>query len=227
MQGNLIEPAHVPETPRRGRAHFWIVRAWRRAREQASHLAHDTRAIAATEFAVIVPIMLVLMLGVVEFSNGFTCYRKVSIMAHTLSDLTSQSAAVQDSDLSNFFCASGGIMTPYVTMPSPCPPAPTAVTQTIMEIWVNSSQQARVQWAKNSDGSTPVAQGTVVTIPSALAVANTYVIYSSVKYTYVPPVGNAMGLMSASGVVLSDFSYTRPRQSQCVFYNAQTSCTTY
>jgi Flp pilus assembly protein TadG len=221
MQGNLIGPAQIPTAARRRRAHSWIVGAWRRARGQASRLAHDTRAIAATEFAVIVPIMLVLLFGVIEFSNGFTAYRKVSIMAHTLSDLTSQSASVQDSDLNNFFCASGGIMTPYVTMPNPCPPAPTAVTQSIVELWINSSGQARVQWAKNSDGSTPVAAGTVVAIPGSLAVAGTYVIYSSVSYTYVPVIGY---VMNKSGVVLSDFSYTRPRQSQCVYYNAQTSC---
>ena len=225
MQGNLIGPAHVPTAARGGRAHFWIVRAWRHAREQASRLAGDTRAIAATEFAVIVPIMLVLLFGVIEFSNGFTAYRKVSIMAHTLSDLTSQSASVQDSDLNNFFCASGGIMTPYVTMPNPCPPAPTSVTQSIVELWVNSSGQARVQWAKNSDGSTPIAAGTVVPIPASLAVANTYVIYSSVSYTYVPVVDYAMN--NHAGFVLSDFSYTRPRQSQCVLYNTQTSCTQF
>src|SRR6516162_1456262 len=112
---------------------------WRRMRRLAVRLIQDRDGIAATEFAVIVPIMLVLFFGVVEMSNGITAYRKVTIMAHTLSDLTSQSVSVQDSDLTNFLCAANGVMTPYVS--GTCPSA--AVTQSIVELWVNPSLQAR------------------------------------------------------------------------------------
>ena len=195
---------------------------WRSLRRLAVRFGRDRDAIAATEFAVIVPIMLVLFFGVVEMSNGITAYRKVTIMAHTLSDLTSQSIAVQDSDLTNFFCAANGIMSPYIPISGTCPS--NAVSQSIVELWVNSSLQARVQWAKNSDGSAPLPAGTVVQIPASLQVANTYIIYSSVVYTYVPTIGY---VMNKSGVVLSDFSYTRPRQSQCVLYDATSgSCPT-
>ena len=195
---------------------------WRRLWRLAVHFTRDRDAIAATEFAVIVPIMLVLFFGVVEMSNGITVYRKVTIMAHTLSDLTSQSPSVQDSDLTNFFCAANGIMSPYISISGQCPS--TAVTQSIVELWVNPSLQARVQWAKNSDGSAPLAAGTIVQIPASLQVANTYIIYSSVMYTYVPTIGY---VMNKSGVILSDFAYTRPRQSQCVLYDATTgSCPT-
>jgi Flp pilus assembly protein TadG len=169
----------------------------------------------AIEFAVIAPLMLALFFGVVEMCNGIAVYRKVSIMAHTLSDLTSQSTSVQDADLTNFFAASTGVMTPFPTTP---------IKQGIVELWVNSSGQARVQWAKNSDGSTPVAAGTVVAIPASLQVANTYVIYSSVTYSYVPAVPY---FISGGGVALSDFSYTRPRQSACVLYDTTSgSCPT-
>jgi hypothetical protein len=33
-------------------------------------------------------------------------------------------------------------------------------------------------------------------------------------------------VMLPSGVTLTDSSYTRPRQSNCVFYSPSTSCTT-
>ena len=49
---------------------------WRRMRRLAVRLIQDRDGIAATEFAVIVPIMLVLFFGVVEMSNGITAYRK-------------------------------------------------------------------------------------------------------------------------------------------------------
>ncbi len=170
----------------------------------------NTSGVSAIEFALTVPIMLVLFFGTVEISNGVAVYRKVSLMAHTLSDLTSQSLSVQDSDLTNFFNASTGIMTPYNG----------PISQTITEIWINSSLQARVQWSKGTGAVNP---GTVVTVPSSIATANSYVIYSTVSYSYVPSVGY---VMATSGVTLSDFAYTRPRQSKCVLYNTQTACPT-
>jgi len=185
-----------------------ITAAWLRKRTLFTALLKNTSGIAAVEFAMVLPIMLVLFFGTVEISNGVAVYRKVTLMAHTLSDLTSQSQEVQSSsDLVNFFAASTGVMMPY---------SPTPITQNIMEIWVNPSGQARVQWSY----PTAMTAGTVVTIPPELAVPNppngTYVIYSQVSYVYTPVVGY---VMSSAGVTLSDFSYTRPRVSTCVLYN--------
>jgi len=186
-------------------------KAWRRIQRPLARLMRDRSGVAATEFAMIVPIMLVLFFGVVEFTNGIAAYRDVTLMAHTNSDLTSQSKSVQDSDLTNFFSASTGVLYPYAT--SPTDPH---LKMSIVELWVDTSRQARVQWAVNSDGSAAPTPGTVVNIPTSLHVHNTYVIYSSVMYTYVPTIGY---VMNRAGVVLSDFAYTRPRLSQCVFYN--------
>ena len=137
-------------------------------------------------------------------------------MAHTTSDLTTQSVSVQDADLTNFFTASTGVFYPFVT--SRTDPN---LKQSIAELWVNSSLQARVQWAVNSDGSTPSPPGTIVSIPPSLKVANTYVIYSTASYLYVPT-GGIGYVLNKSGISLNDFAYTRPRVSQCVFYDPPT-----
>ena len=63
----------------------------------------------------------------------------------------------------------------------------------------------------------------VVPIPPALQVGDTYLIWSEVNYRYVPAVGY---VMAKTGVPLSDFSYTRPRQSACVTYPAAGACPT-
>src|SRR5476651_2684269 len=97
---------------------------WLRVRRSARDFLEDCRGIAATEFAVIVPIMLVMFFGVVEFSSGVAVDRKVTLVARTLSDLTSQSISVADTDLNNFFAASTAIMTPY---------SPTPISSTITE----------------------------------------------------------------------------------------------
>jgi Flp pilus assembly protein TadG len=189
-----------------------ISRIWLHARLSVRDLIADRSGIAAIEFAMIVPIMLVMFFGTLEFSSGVAVDRKVTLMARTLSDLTSQATSVADTDLTNFFAANLAIMTPY---------DPTPVKATITELYVDpSTLKARVQWSK---GSYPLGLGTVVTIPTQLAVGGSYLIYSEVKYLYVPTVGY---LMAKAGINLSDVAYTRPRQSVCVIYPTPTSGTT-
>ncbi|WP_315734609.1 MULTISPECIES: TadE/TadG family type IV pilus assembly protein [unclassified Bradyrhizobium] len=170
----------------------------------------DRRGVAATEFAFIVPLMLVMFFGTVEFCSAIAVDRKVTLMARTLSDLTSQSTTVGDSDMSNFFAASTGIMYPYSTTP---------VNATITELYVDpTTKQATVKWSK---GSTPRTVGMTVGVPAELLVSGTYLIFSEVNYQYVPTIGYVMG---KTGVNLSDVAYTRPRQSTCVMYSPATYC---
>ena len=188
-----------------------IAKFWRATRLSAHDFLADGSGLAATEFAVIVPLMLVMFFGTVEFSTGVAIDRKVTLMARTLSDLTSQSTSVADTDMTNFFAASTAIMTPYSATP---------VTATITELYVDSTQTAHVQWSK---GSVPRAQKSSVSIPTTLATAGTYLIFSEVSYIYTPSVGYVL----KSAITLSDVAYTRPRQSTCVYYSPDTACTTY
>src|SRR3954454_23698986 len=108
-----------------------------RIRRIAVRFASDCRGVAATEFVMIVPLMLTMFFGVVEFSSGVAVDRKVTLVARTLSDLTSQSPAsgVSDSDLTNFFTASVAIFTPYSASPTQA---------TLTELWVDpATHQAR------------------------------------------------------------------------------------
>jgi len=194
-----------------------------RARLFAARFLMDRSGIAATEFAVIVPIMLVLFFGTVEFSSGVAVDRKVTLTARTLSDLTSQflasPATMADSDLINIFTASTSILYPYT-------PVPTKAQ--LSEIYVDSNKIATIKWSKAgvvSSASSPAtlatstrAAGNIVTtlVPVALLVPQTYLIFSEVSYLYTPTIGY---VMAKSGVNLSDVEFTRPRQGTCVLYN--------
>ena len=67
-----------------------ISHLWFRLRRSAAKLSKDCRGVAATEFVMIVPLMLVMFFGIVELSSGVAVDRKVTLVARTLSDLTSQ-----------------------------------------------------------------------------------------------------------------------------------------
>lgn len=182
--------------------------------DDSRRLRRDERGIAATEFAVIVPLMLMMFFGTVEISSGVAVDRKVTLIARTLSDLVSQSTSVGDTDFTNFFAASNLIIWPYGATP---------INATVSELYVNpTTLKATVQWSKAYGSGTVRSSGSQVTIPAALATGGTYLIYSEVNYRYVPAVGY---IMNKLGVTLSDTNYTRPRQSTCVLYGTA-SCTT-
>jgi Flp pilus assembly protein TadG len=198
-----------------------ISKMWVCARLSAGALLKDCRGIAATEFAVIVPIMLVMLFGTVEFSSGVAVDRKVTLVARTLSDLTSQGMTATDCTLSNSFAAATSILYPYPATPS---------ASTITELLIDpTTLQAKVQWSRsatiNAVGTVVLGTGhtqntVITTIPAALAVGGTYLIWSEVSYLYKPTVGY---VMANTGITLSDVAYTRPRQSNSVPYTVACS----
>jgi Flp pilus assembly protein TadG len=190
---------------------------WFRARRCALDMLDDRSGIAATEFAVIVPIMLVMFFGMVEFSSGVAVDRKVTLMARTMSDLVSRSKKVDDTAMTNFFAATNAIMTPYSSTPA---------RTTITEVYIDpATGGARAQWSNASNGATARAAGSPVTVPDNLIardpvtkaiLPNQYLIFSEVSYLYTPTIGY---VMATAGVTLRDVAYTRPRLSLCVLYN--------
>jgi Flp pilus assembly protein TadG len=187
-----------------------------RTRRLFANLVHDCSGMAATEFAVIVPVMLLMFFGTLEFSSGVAVDRKVTLVARTLTDLTSQSISVSDTDLANFTTTGKAILTPYSTTP---------LNSTITELWIDpATSNARVQWSQPPGKH---AQKDVIAIPSSLiakdstgkAIAGQYLILSEVNYLYVPTVGY---VMAKAGINLSDVGYTRPRQTSCVIYPTPT-----
>jgi Flp pilus assembly protein TadG len=211
-------------------------RLWLRTRLAASRLLNDCSGIAATEFAMIVPIMLVIFFGTVEISTGVAVDRKVTLVARTLSDLTSQAApptqaqswsTVDDNYLQNVFTASIAILNPYAADPAQL---------TISEVYVDSTKTATIQWSRAATiapGATQVTlvpcgatQATLVPchtpgenitnkMPPALLVPQTYLIFSEVSYNYAPL---GVGYVMKTNVMLRDVAYTRPRQVVCVVY---------
>jgi Flp pilus assembly protein TadG len=193
-----------------------IMAPYRPFRQRLAMFWRDCRGIAATEFAVIVPLMLVLFFGTVELSTGVAVNRKVTVMARTLSDLVSQNISITDTQFTNIFNAATGVMYPYTSAPY----SAASLHSTISELYVNpTTHTAKVQWSK---GYAVRATGSTVTIPAGLLVDGTYLIFSEASYLYTPTVGY---VMAPSGVNLAAVSYTRPRQSSCVLYGG-TLCPT-
>ena len=192
-----------------------------RARRSAMSLRRDDRGSAAVEFAVIVPLMLVMFFGTVEFSSAVAVNRKISMVTQQLADLASRYTTVNDTDMNNFGVIGDAMLTPYSATP---------LKATITEIYIDpATGVARAQWSK---GDVPRGVGSAVPVPANLVardatnkiVADQYLIFTETSYLYQPAVGYVMGV---AGVTLSDKTYMRPRVATCVLYNATSgSCPT-
>ena len=202
-------------------------RIWRDMRSTGRRFLADQRALAAVEFAFILPLMLVLFFGTIDFSQGIAVDRKVSLTASTLSNVTSETPVttanvptIADSDLQGIFTASVSIMMPY---------SPTPTKAQISQIYIDSSLKATVQWTRAATIDAGATQATLTStstrtpgddvtqvIPSPLLVKQTYLLFSEVSYLYVPIIGY---VMAPTGVKLADVAYGRPRLGACIQYN--------
>ncbi len=180
---------------------------------------HDARGLAATEFAIILPMLFVLFFGTIEVSTGVAVDRKVTILTRTLSDLISQATTVNNTDIANAFAVGSAIMTPYSSSP---------IKAKITQIQIDpTGKKVKVIWSKATSTTSAHACGETIAVPTGLMVpstSGTYLIMSEVSYDFTPIVDFKLG--SAPPVFpLRDTTFTRPRQSDSVTNSSVTPCT--
>lgn len=72
-------------------------------RPRIRNFASDCRGMAATEFALLLPVLLVIFFGVVEGSDALTKSRRVTLAANTLADLAAQETDLLESAADSLF----------------------------------------------------------------------------------------------------------------------------
>jgi Flp pilus assembly protein TadG len=167
--------------------------------------ARDRRGVSAVEFALLSPLMIGLYLGCVEVSQGIGVDRKVTLTAGAVANLTAQATTITSADMTDIMAASTAIMAPYSTSP---------LKITVSCLSVDANNAVKVKWSA-TQGGTARSAGSSVSIPAALAVANSQLLFGEVSYTYTPPVGHVI----TGTLNLSDTMYMSPRISSPT-YNA-------
>ena len=76
---------------------------------------------------------------------------------------------------------------------------------------IDSTGKATVAWSDTRNG-TARAKGSTITLPTALAVPNSSLIFSEVQFNYTPTVGYVI----SGTLALKDQIYMRPRLSDSV-----------
>jgi len=170
----------------------------------AARFVGDRRAVTAVEFALVAPIALMLLFGEYTLCDAMSTKRKLTITAHTVSDLIARLPSVSASNLSAILNASGQIVAPYHM---------SDVTILVAELTTDSSGKTTVTWSQALN-ATPLKNGLQVTLPTGMAVANTSLIFTEATYNYTPLLG---GNLFGNMVFDSQF-YENPRISATVPY---------
>jgi len=176
-------------------------------RSKLKSFKRNERGVSAVEFALLAPMMIGLYLGGVEVSEGISVDRKVTLAAGAVANLAAQTATLSTTDMTNVLDATTTIMAPYSAGP---------LKITVSCINIDANKVATVKWSVTRNGT--VKSGSV-TLPTALQVANTQLLFGEVSYTYTPTVGHVI----KSAINLSDTMYMAPRIS-APKYNG-TACT--
>ena len=133
--------------------------------------------IAAVEFAFISPVMLVLLLGTFEVSQAIAAKRKAVLAASTVANIVTQYTSISASQtMPDILNASVAVLTPFS--------AANAVV-TVSCINIDAQGKATIAWSKALNG-TARSVGQAVTVPAALAVPNTSLIFGETTYSYTP-----------------------------------------
>lgn len=164
-------------------------------------LRRERRGIAAIEFGIIAPVMLMIYFGLVEVTQGVMIHRKVSQLTRTLADLGAQSTSLTDANVSNIFDSARSIMMPFTA---------TDPGMSIASVVIDSAGVAKVCWSDQRN-STQLTVGSTVSLPTALKVPNTSLILAKASYDFTPQLGFPLtGHIPIGGNTI----YMRPRVGQ-------------
>ena len=166
--------------------------------------AGDRRGVAAVEFALVVPVVIVVYLAGFEVMEASTVYRKVTDTTVQLANVTSQYTSMTCTDGSNVLGASSQIMTPYPI---------TSLSIVLSEVTTNNKGVGKVAWSQAYQG-TALATGKKVTMPTGYQTPNTSYILVETTYAYEPVIGGAF----VKPINMTNQIFMLPRSSSSIPY---------
>ena len=190
----------------------------RNIKSRALRCAKCRNGVAATEFALLMPVLVILFFGMLELSDLMTMNRRVAIAVNTMADLTAQTESVTRNDLDNLIDGVFAIIETNDT---------SNLKVNIVSVELDGNASPVVHWSQDIDGNEPYPAGSAYdkldddsVVPSTGSV-----IVVEITYPFVP--------RFAGHFVTAPFTFSRmalrwPRLSRKVQLceNDGTNCTT-
>ncbi len=171
----------------------------------------DARGVSAVEFAMVLPLMVILFVGVVQVSELASLKRKTTLVARAVADLVAQVSSIDQNEMNNVMAAGTAVIAPFPTG---------KLKIRISSVKIDANKNATIAWSKVNAASSDWAVNATnapVTLDDALKIANSYLMMAEVSYEHQPPLGYGItGALSLTPDKVSDKIFMRPRLSDQV-----------
>lgn len=137
-------------------------------------------AVAAVEFALILPVLLLLYLGIVEASRAISYDKRVVTSTSAMGDLVARSqGSISIAQLNDFFEAARIIIAPY---------SAASLSQVVTSVYVDDDGDTSVRWSRGYNGGVVHAVGDTYELPEELTdvTRDGFVIVSEASLDYDP-----------------------------------------
>lgn len=172
--------------------------------------------VALVEFAMVLPVMVLLYVGGVAVTQGIMTDRKVTLLTRSLGDIISQDTDIASAERDDIFNAARAVMVPYSFDAS-------VLRMRVSSVRIKPSGEACVEWSLAPSGSTFVraaGQNVNSVVPAAIRTSSGWLIMSEVEYDYKPIIGEDV----TGQIGLNERMFMRPRQSaQVTSFNQPTN----
>lgn len=179
----------------------------------------DDRAVAAVEFALIMPFMLLLYFGSMEAAALFTVDKRVNSVSATIGDLVSQwdfdDGALPNDTFADYLSASVAIISPFSSQ---------GLAVVVSLVKVNDDGSTEVLWSESNAAGVPRVAGDPYPDLAADQKMNEIaqggcVIASEASYSYRPMLGQVF----TSNILLAHTNYLLPRFGSQIALNLEST----
>jgi Flp pilus assembly protein TadG len=184
-----------------------------------ARFGRDRGGVAAVEFAFIAPILLAMYFLTMEVSQAIETNKKLSRIGSMVADLVTQQGSVTKDDLDAIMKIADSTLLPYQR-------SNPRIIITGISIGGTSPLKATVDWSRKVDDGTysaDVTKGTETTLPTALMIANSFVVRVESQLGYTPVIAwaadskNMLGLAAAfDNISMGETYYLRPRMTSTI-----------
>lgn len=162
----------------------------------------NRRGVALIEFAIVLPVLMLLFFGGFTMASGMAFNRKLSVATRALADLTSQRAAVDRDALSGIVAMGAPIVVPYRLA--------NGLTR-VSQVVTDGNGDGRIDWSYAGDG-TALARNAAYPLPSDVRFPNTAYLVAEMRYPFRP----LASLVPLATIPLGENVIMLPRKSSSV-----------
>jgi Flp pilus assembly protein TadG len=163
----------------------------------------DEKGVSAVEFALIVPIILILLIGMVDLNEALTVHRKLRQITSTIADLTAQQSELTTSTVDLTLQGAASLLAPYDR---------TSLQLVLTVVSVEDDGQT-VAWSRAYQATAEHAgDEPLFPVPEELALSGVQMVAVRADYEFESIFGHLTQVFAGrESYAMHDWMYERPR----------------